>query len=180
MRLISLKRTRGASLIEVLVAIVVFSLGLLGLLSAAALSIRTNADAYTGTQVVNIAEYLMGAMRRNSLGAYRLEYNGAIAAIDIYTGGPSLVRACSSGTACSSTAQAADDRNQTALLLGQYLQANTANANVQCDAARVFPSIVGLAGPGTRPPYVGSCVMTMTWAVDRVGTLTSRSWVFQP
>lgn len=180
MHLIQLKRARGATLIEILVAIVVFSLGLIGLLSAAALSIRTNADAYTGTQVVNIAEYLMGAMRRNSLGAFRLEYNGPIAAIDIYTGLPTLTRSCTGGSPCTSSLQAADDRNQVALLMGQYLQPSTASANVQCDAARVFPSITGLAGPGTRPPYVGSCLLTMTWAVDRAGTLTSRSWVFQP
>jgi len=180
MQLTRIKRARGATLVEILVAIVVFSLGLLGLLSAAALSIRTNSDAYTSTQVVNIAEYLMGAMRRNSLGAFRLEYNGAITAIDIYSGGPSLLRTCLAGNACTSALQATDDRNQVALLMGQYLQPNTANANVQCDAPRIFPSIVGLAGPGTRPPYVGSCRLTMTWAIDRAGTLTSRSWVFQP
>ena len=179
MRLNIRENARGASLVEVLVAIVVFSLGLLGLLSAAALSIRTNADAYTSTQVVNIAEYLMGAMRRNSLGAFRSEYNGNIAAIDIYAGSPPLLRNCAAAP-CTSAAQAADDRNQVALLMGQYLQPATAGANVVCDAARTFPSITGLAGPGTRPPYVGSCRLTMTWAIDRAGTLNSRSWVFQP
>ena len=180
MRLIQMKRVRGTSLLEILIAIIVFSLGLLGLLSAAALSIRTNADAYTGTQVVNIAEYLMGAMRRNSLGAFQLQYNGTITAIDIYTGSPTLTRGCPAGSPCTSLAQAVDDRRQVALLMGQYLQPTTAAANVVCEPARTFPSIVGLAGPGTRPPYVGSCNLTMTWAVDRIGTLNTRSWVFQP
>ena len=180
MQLRQISNQRGASLIEVLVAIVVFSLGLLGLLSAAALSIRTNSDAYTSTQVVNIAEYLMGAMRRNSLGAYQLQYNGAIAAIDVYSGAPALTRGCPAGSPCTSLAQAVDDRRQVALLMGQYLQPTTAAANVVCEAARVFPTIAGLAGPGTRPPYVGSCTLTMTWAIDRAGTLSIRSWVFQP
>jgi len=180
MQLTLMTNRRGASLIEVLVAIVVFSLGLLGLLSAAALSIRTNADAYTGTQVVNIAEYLMGAMRRNSLGAFRLEYNGPIAAIDVYSGAPALARGCPAGSPCTSLAQAVDDRRQVALLMGQYLQPTTAAADVTCDAPRTFPSIAGLAGPATRAPYVGSCTLTITWAIDRAGTLDTRSWVFQP
>ena len=180
MQLRQISNQRGASLVEVLVAIVVFSLGLLGLLSAAALSIRTNADAYTSTQVVNIAEYLMGAMRRNSLGAFRLDYNGAIAAIDIYAGAPTLTRTCVSGTFCTTAAQAVDDRNQTALLMGQYLQPTTAAANVVCDPSVAFPTIAGLAGPETRSPYVASCTLTMTWAIDRAGTLNSRTWVFQP
>ncbi len=180
MRLSRQKNEHGASMVEVLVAIVVFSLGLLGLLSAAALSIRTNADAYTSTQVVNIAEYLMGAMRRNSLGVYDRDYDGAIAAINIYSGAPPMIRGCPAGSPCTSALQAADDRNQVALLMGQYLQPTTAAANVVCDVRRVFPSIAGLAGPGTRPPYVGSCRLTMTWAIDRAGTLNTRSWVFQP
>ncbi len=180
MQLTLMANKRGASLIEVLVAIVVFSLGLLGLLSAAALSIRTNADAYTGTQVVNIAEYLMGAMRRNSLGAFRLEYNGTISAIDIYAGAPNMDRVCPAGSPCTSLAQADDDRRQVALLMGQYLQPTTAAADVACDAPRGFPTIAGLAASGTRNPYLGSCTLTMTWAIDRAGTLNSRSWVFQP
>lgn len=180
MHLIFQRNERGASLVEILVAIVVFSLGLLGLLSAAALSIRTNADAYTSTQVVNIAEFLMGAMRRNSLGVFNRDYNGAIAAIDIYAGAPTTVRGCAAGAPCTSALQAADDRRQVALLMGQYLQPATASANVLCDPPLVFPTIANLAGLGTRPPYVGSCRLTMTWAIDRAGTLNNRSWVFQP
>ena len=179
MRLSFASSARGATLVEILIAIVVFSLGLLGLLSAAALAIRTNAEAYTGTQVVNIAEYLMGAMRRNSLGVVQNNYSGPITAIDIYAGAPPLARSCLSGNACTSAAQAVDDLNQVALLMGQYLQVG-ATAAVRCDAQRIFPTITGLAGPGTRPPYVGSCLLTMNWPIDRTGTMTSRSWVFQP
>jgi type IV pilus assembly protein PilV len=174
---LNMQSQRGVSMVEVLIAIIVFSAGLLGLLAAASLSIRTNSDAYASTQVVNIAEYLFGAMRRNSLGVFNLQYNGAIAAIDVHSGAPTLTRTCTS--ACTSAAQATDDIRQTALLMGQNLPPG-ATARVTCTPPLVFPSIAGLAGPGTRAPYVGSCNFTITWAIDRVGTTATRTWVFQP
>jgi type IV pilus assembly protein PilV len=170
----------GATLLEVLIAVVVFSLGLLGLLSAAALSIRTNQDAYTGTQAVFVADYLTGAMRRNILGVVSGSYNVDVTGIDIYSSGAgSLARGCVAGAPCSPAKMAEDDIKQATVLLGQHFPPG-AKAKILCTGNTVLATIAGLTSASTRPPYAGRCDVTITWAVDRSGTLKSRIWTIQP
>jgi len=172
-------RQSGTTLLEILIAIIVFSLGLLGLMSAATLSIRTNQDAYTSTQAVNVAQQLMGAMRENRTSVIAGDYNATQAAIPVHTGSPSLVRACVLGTRCIPSAQAADDLRQAGLMMGQHLP-GAAQAVVNCTAQATFASVTSFKPIGVRFPYTGACTLAVRWAEDRVGTLTTRTWVFQP
>ncbi len=178
-RFIGVSRQSGTTLLEILIAIIVFSLGLLGLLSAATLSIRTNQDAYTTTQAVNVAQQLMGAMRENRTAVMAGNYNGTQAAIPIHTGSPSLVRTCVLGTRCIPSAQAADDLRQARLMMGQYLP-GAANAVVNCTAQAAFANVTSFKPIGVRFPYTGRCTIALSWAEDRIGTLTTRTWIFQP
>ena len=175
----SIVSQRGVSLLEVLIAIVVFSLGLLGLLSAAALTIRTNHEAYSSTQAINVADFLIGAMRRNPLGVATQQYNGALEANDIYASTPVTARACLGGATCNPGAQAIDDRTQAEVLMGQHFPPG-AKGNIICSAPTALPSIVGLAAPNTRPPYNGRCTLEIEWAIDRAGTKLKRIWTLQP
>ena len=172
-------RQSGTTILEILIAIIVFSLGLLGLLSAATLSIRTNQDAYTTTQVVNIAQQLMGAMRENRAAVMAGNYNGTYAAIPIYTGSPSLAHTCVLGTRCIPLAQATDDLMQSRLMMGQHLP-GAANAVVGCTAQAAFANVTSFTPIGIRFPYTGRCTLAISWAQDRIGTMTTRTWVFQP
>ena len=173
------ERQSGTTILEILIAIVVFSLGLLGLLSAATLSIRTNQDAYTTTQAVNVAQHLMGAMRENRTAVIAGNYNGTHATIPIHTGSPSLVRTCVLGTRCIPSAQATDDLRQARLMMGQYLP-GAARAIVTCTPQAVFASVTSFKPIGVRFPYTGRCTIALSWAEDRVGNMTTRTWVFQP
>lgn len=170
------RKTRGVTMIEILIAIVVFSAGLLGLLSAASLSIRTNAEAYQFTQVTNIADYIISAMNRNTLGTLNRNYNNAaITAID-FAAAPSFVRACQ-GAVCTSAQLAQDDITQMRLLMGQYLPIG-ATGSILCQAQVAFPNIAPFTV--TRPPNTGDCVLTLQWTTDRNGTVEARTWSFQP
>lgn len=166
---------RGVTMVEVLIAIVIFSAGLLGLLSAASLSIRTNAEAYQFTQVTNIANYLISAMQRNVRGTFNRNYNGPIAATDVATS-PNYTRECQTND-CTSAELARDDLNQVSLLMGQYLPAG-AEAEVECEAQVQFPIVQAFIS--TLPPNTGDCVFRIQWLIDRNGTVASRSWSFQP
>ncbi|MCG6975071.1 MAG: type IV pilus modification protein PilV [Acidiferrobacterales bacterium] len=60
----------GASLIEVMVAFLILSIGLLGLAMLQGKSLRLNTDAYLRSQATLIAHELMENMRANPTGTY--------------------------------------------------------------------------------------------------------------
>ena len=65
-----LHKQAGASLIEVMVAFLILSVGLLGLAMLQAKSLRLNTDAYMRSQATLIAHELMENMRANPTGNY--------------------------------------------------------------------------------------------------------------
>jgi type IV pilus assembly protein PilV len=58
---------RGFTLLEILVAVVVLSIGLLGLASLQAVGLRTNQSAYLRSQATLLAEDMVDRMRANNL-----------------------------------------------------------------------------------------------------------------
>ena len=92
----AVSRQRGFTLIEVLIAALVLSIGLLGLAGLQSVSLKMNQGSYLRTQATNLAYEITDVMRANSsnraayLGDFSnvtcdLEYvrTGAIAAADI-------------------------------------------------------------------------------------------------
>jgi len=63
------RRGRGFSLIEVLVALLVLAIGLLGLAALQAQGLRFNHDAYIRTQATHLAYDIVDRMRANSANA---------------------------------------------------------------------------------------------------------------
>ena len=63
------KKSRGISLIEVLVTVIVLALGMLGLASLQANSLRNNHSAYLRTQATYLALGIIDRMRSNRLEA---------------------------------------------------------------------------------------------------------------
>jgi type IV pilus assembly protein PilV len=70
---------RGVTLIEVLIALVVFSIGLLGLAGLQTFSLRFNTSAYYRTQATALAYGLADRMRANRQGALDGLYTGDFA-----------------------------------------------------------------------------------------------------
>ena len=69
---------RGTALLEVLIALVVFSLGMLGLAGLQTLSLQFNTSAYYRTQATTLAYGLADRMRANRQAALDGEYAGDI------------------------------------------------------------------------------------------------------
>jgi type IV pilus assembly protein PilV len=171
----SLRRQRGVTLIEVLVAVLVSSAGLIGVAALLVTSARSNHAAYLRTQVSFMAQGMADRMRANPIGVRGGGYNGSF---------PSgSTQDCALG--CTPAQLALHDQGVWSRQL-QTLLPPGARATIACRES-------GAAGPGSDPsappPYGGSCTMTMSWLESGVGAAGSDendraaqtfAWEFQP
>src|SRR5471032_2758224 len=104
---------RGISLIEVLVAVLMFSVGLIGLVDLMVMAMRANQAAYQRTQVTFLADGMADRMRANALGVWRGRYNGKDYPVP---GTTNCERA-----ACTSASLAMHDRQVWSSLLTAFL-----------------------------------------------------------
>jgi type IV pilus assembly protein PilV len=68
------RRRRGFSLIEVLITILIFAIGMLGLAALQATSVRSNQSANFRTQATALGYMIIDRMRANSEAVFRGEY----------------------------------------------------------------------------------------------------------
>jgi type IV pilus assembly protein PilV len=71
----SLNRQRGVGLIEILVAVLILSLGLLGMAGLQANALKSNQSSYGRSQAVMLSYYILDAMRADRAAAVGLSYN---------------------------------------------------------------------------------------------------------
>jgi type IV pilus assembly protein PilV len=115
-------KCRGLTLIEILIALLILSVGLLGLAGLQTMSLRFNATAYQRTQATTLAYDFADRMRANRQAALNDEYN--IAAED-------PVPACGAANAAGTVPQQdiAMWRNTLACRLPQSTGSVTRNGN---------------------------------------------------
>jgi type IV pilus assembly protein PilV len=97
-------RHGGFTLLEVLIALLVLSIGLLGIGKLVMLSARANDSAYMRSQATALAYTILDAMRANRGEALIGTYDVALGA------GPGAVT-CTAAAPCNSTVQAQNDLN---------------------------------------------------------------------
>lgn len=124
------KNASGFTLLEVLIAVVVLSLGMLGVGAALATVHRTTASSYLAQQSAQLASNIVDRMRQNPTAARAFAYNAA------YTGGvvtppATLCGPPPGGVACTPTQQAIYDLFQWENTLNAALPGATANVDVK-------------------------------------------------
>jgi type IV pilus assembly protein PilV len=168
------RNVRGFTLLEVLIALLIFSLGLLGLAGLMVVSVKTNQSAYLRTQASFLAQSMADRMRAN------------IAVIDEYettydesTEGD----ASCEDVACAPAALAANDRAVWSRQLVTQLPRN-ATASIECEGASL-----GLPATAGAATYDGLCTFIIQWNETRLertddpDEMTAQqtfAWVFQP
>jgi type IV pilus assembly protein PilV len=168
---------RGITLIEVLVAVLVFSIGVMGVGGLLVMSARANHAAYLRTQVTFLAQSMADRMQANPIGVWSGNYNG--------TYPNTKTQACDGG--CRPMQLAMHDQGAWSSQLRVFLPAG-AQATIACSHAGMayIPSGDQLA---LQPPYGGSCKMTITWIELGMGFTESGendrspqtfAWEFQP
>jgi type IV pilus assembly protein PilV len=106
--------TRGFTLIEVLVSMVILSIGLLGIAKLMLFSSRSNDSAYLRSQATELAYEILDNMRANRQEAIALTYNTAAGAVATTAAPPAVD--CTA-VQCSTTQQALYDVYQWKLRL---------------------------------------------------------------
>lgn len=176
-----LSRQRGVSLIEVLIAVLIFSIGMLGLAALIVVSTRSTHVAYLRTQVTFLANSMAERMSANPDGIWNGNYNSAAYPVSAATVG------CDVGSPCSASAVAVHDQQIWSRQLKEFLPNPTATiACTDVTSAGYNPS----GNLAQRPPYGGNCAMTISWTERAAGDLANRtagradpqtfSWNFQP
>jgi type IV pilus assembly protein PilV len=169
---------RGTSLIEVMMAVLVFSIGLIGLAGLMVMASRSSHAAYLRTQVTFLASNMANRMSANSTGVWKGDYNS-----DNYPLGATEDR-CAEGAACNSAALAAHDQKLWSSQLKTFLP--DPSATVQCSVAAIG-GINPAPDLSRKPPYGGNCMMTISWNEQGAGDQNHRgngvqtfAWSFQP
>lgn len=173
-----LSRQRGVSLIEVMMAVLIFSVGLIGLASLMVMSTRSNHAAYLRTQVTFLASNMADRMSANPEAVWKESYDSNAYPVAAATVG------CGSGAACTPAELAVHDQQMWSSQLRTFLP--NPKATIDCGG-------LGSAGYdptsqlAMRPPYGGSCKMTIQWSERGAGDKDHRdnvtqtfAWEFQP
>ena len=171
-----ISRARGFSLLEALIAILIFSFGLLGLAGLMIVAVKTNQSAYLRTQATFVASSMADRMRANTMGVWDSAYDGAYPAT-----GTDLCIVNGAG-ACTYTQLADHDKLAFSNQLTDLLP--NAAATIECTPAAgvVTPNILA------NPPYNGVCSMQITWDESNLdksaGSPAQKpqtfAWVFRP
>lgn len=166
---------RGFSLVEALVAVLVFSIGLLGAGALVTTAVRNSNNAYLRSQASFLADSVVERLRANPAGVWGGHYN-----VTLESGKPALP-ACGtgSGSGCTPAQVATRDRRALGDLIAQQLPEGT--GTVSCTVSGAAPvRNYGIA------PLDGSCTVRVTWReqrdVDRGGYGGEQSFelVVQP
>lgn len=115
--MIDIHRQTGVFLIEVLAAVVIFSVSLAGLAGLALTSLRNTADGHFNSQATILAEQLAETMRANLSGYETSQFASTPAGI---------AKTCAPATQCTAAEQAQYDAGEWQTLVGGVLPGGVA------------------------------------------------------
>lgn len=173
-----MSRQRGISLIEVMMSVLIFSIGLIGLAGLMVMATRSNHSAYLRTQVTFLANSMADRMSGNPTGIWSGAYNSSAYPVSSTSVG------CASGAACTPADLALHDQRLWSDQLRTFLP--NPKATVDCSGVTAV-SYNPTAQLSLRPPYGGTCKMSVTWSERGAGNKNNSDsadqvfvWEFQP
>ncbi len=157
---------RGFTMMEVLVAILIFSFGMLGLAGLMTVSMKTNHGAYLRSQAVFLAQSLADRMRSNPIGVWGSAGTSSYA----FTAANPVTASnqdCNAAT-CSPAQVAVHDLYAWNQQLVDFLPPPPSGnpAVVACGLRTTGPVPATATTPAQllqKPPYDGSCTITINW-----------------
>lgn len=172
-----ISRAHGFTLIEVMTAVVVFSIGLIGLGLLLTSAVRSNQVGFQHTQASFLAEAILDRMRTNVRGIWAGSYNGTFSSA---TGTPT--NQCTNATPCRSAELAQRDTWAWGRMIGNMLPDGSGTVLCTRTAGVPTPTTSQLQ---SVPVYDGMCTITVAWTEktegnDAGGVTQQFQWVVQP
>lgn len=159
------KQNQGFSLTEVLVAVVVLSIGLLGIAGLQAASLRNNHSAYLRSVATILGYDMADRMRANSAGVSAGNYNS-----------PSAVAHanCSAAAGCTTAEMAQNDAYEWTQVVAEQLPSGSAAVCLDSTPDDGTPASPQCDGTGRL------YAIKVWWDDDRSGNLKRFATGFQP
>jgi type IV pilus assembly protein PilV len=171
------RRALGFSLLEVMIALVIFSVGLIGLGLLLTASIRANHVGFLHSQATFVAESLADRMRANIPGVWLDAYDGIWNAATA----PLPPVPCQVAAPCDAAQVAARDVWAWGNMVSQLLPAGQGAVACTPQAGRPLPDATARLA---APTYSGTCTITLTWTEQSesdVGAVQGTfTWVVTP
>ena len=160
------KKQYGSTLIEVLIALLIMSFGMMGMAGVQSVSLRGNQAAYFRTQATSLTMDIIERMRANLTGVEAGNYNNVAGA---------ATASCFTTTGCTSAQMAAQDINDWSTQVAAFLPGGTA---VVClDSSGDDGTAAAFACDNTGATYA----IKIWWDDNRDGTANERYvTTFQP
>lgn len=165
-------RSRGFSLLEVMIAVLVLAVGLMAIALMLSVSMRQSHVSATHNQVNLLAQSMIDRMSANVQGVWLDSYDGT------HTAAVSGISDCGTG-GCTPATLAARDITQWRAELAQMLPAG-ASGTIACTPASAVPDAETLR---KTPVYDGVCDLILRWQeqdVDDGVVDTEVAWRFTP
>ncbi|HLI18119.1 MAG TPA: type IV pilus modification protein PilV [Rhodanobacteraceae bacterium] len=163
---------RGFSMLEVLIAVLVFSLGIIGLAGLLIFAIQSNHVAYLRTQATFLAHTMADRMAANPAGLWEGAYNADYPV-------PASTADCAAG--CGPAELAVHDQQQWSTQLQTFLPNVSGKIDCETNGIAYKPPAIYIS---QRPPYGGTCTMQLDWNEAHSATgkqqLHTFEWKFQP
>ena len=169
------QRYSGFSLLEVMIALIIFSVGILGMAALLMLSVRTNHTAYLRSQAGFLAQGIADRMRMNMPALWNNQYNLAYPVTGTAPG-------CTAAAPCTIAQVVTRDSIIWSRSLTQLLPGPVAQIGCVLNPGATVPTAAEMVD---RAPYNGLCTVTITWSEaslngDATDNLQTFAWVFQP
>lgn len=167
-------KARGVTLIEVLIALLIFSFGLVGIAGLLVMATSANHSGYQRTQVEYLAQNMADRMSANPIGVWGGDYDSMNYPL-------SVSQLCS--TDCDPAQLAAYDQ----MLWSDQLRAFLPDPEATIDCVETIGYKPNASELLARPVYSGNCLMTISWtergigaSAEREGAKQTYTWKFQP
>ncbi len=164
------KTNKGFTLIEVMIAVVVFSFGLLGVAGIMTVSVRNNHNGYVRSQATMLAQSIVDSMSKNKWSVWKNQYDGT------FTGLADVSASCPAA-GCSCAQVATRDTTLWGNMLTQTLP--NGSGTISCaQSAGTTSAGVYQCQSSTTAPYQGLCTITITWnESNQTSSASAQSYV---
>ncbi|MCF6288493.1 MAG: type IV pilus modification protein PilV [Proteobacteria bacterium] len=152
-----LSKQQGFSLVEVMIAVVVFSFGLLGIAGMMTVAVQSNHSGYMRSQAINLTSSINDMMSRNYFALWQGTYNGTYSGIINISGTSGI---CDTGDGCADIELANRDTQMWGSMISQALP--NSSGEIDCVNIGANNALVGAGGRST--PYLGLCTITIRWS----------------